>query len=258
MSAVLRAEGLCLRRRGRTVLDAVSLTLSPGEFVALIGANGSGKTTLLQVLLGMLRPERGTVSWFGHRLGSRHASTSIGYLPQSASAETRIPLRVRDVVAFGRLSSGCSKRLRTDDQSMIEHALDIMGLLPLASRPVRALSGGESRRMHLARVLCQNARVLLLDEPTAHLDLGGQLDLLDRIAQLHAEQGLAVLLTLHDLTALPPSCRRAVVLDAGCCVYDGPFQGIAHPDVLRHLYGDRASRVLATLQATTGTPWGRA
>lgn len=189
---------------GKTVLDDISFTLSHGDFVLLRGANGAGKTTLLKCLLGLYRPSAGTVQRF-------FAPGGAGYVPQLPGGSLVMPLLVRDTVAIGRCAHHAPWHRQTpDDVAAVEQALSTVGIAHLAARPIRMLSGGEQRKMHLARVLAQKPQALLLDEPTAHLDTASRLEFLELLKRIFTETAIAVLLVTHDEQATPSCCTREI------------------------------------------------
>lgn len=194
---------------GKTVLKDVSFTLSHNDFVLLRGANGAGKTTLLKCLLGIRQPSSGTVRRdFG--------PGGAGYVPQVPGGVTTMPLLVRDVVAIGRSAHRKPwQRLTPADIAAVDRAMSSAGIAHLAARPIRMLSGGEQRKMQLARVLAQEAKALVLDEPTIHLDASSRRDFLELLERVFRETGIAVLLVTHDEHAIPACCTRTVELHNG-------------------------------------------
>jgi len=194
---------------GRRVLDTVSLVLREGDFVMLRGANGAGKTTLLRCILGLVKPSSGSV----RREGGVGAA---GYVPQVQHGALAMPLLVRDVVAIGR----CAHLpfwggLRPTDAEAVDRALQTVGIAHLAQRPIRMLSGGELQKMQLARVLAQQPRLLLLDEPTAHLDAASRREFIALLTRVFEASPMAVLLVTHDEHAVPPCCTNELTLCDG-------------------------------------------
>lgn len=232
----------------RIILKDVSFALQTGDFVALAGGNGAGKTTVLRSLLGFVRPSGGTVTLFGQRPDT-HSVRSLrcrtGYVPQCPAIDDRMPLCVRDVVAIGRCARVCpGRRLRREDREHIDRSIDAVGIAHLSDRPFGQLSGGERQKAQIARALCQEPELMLLDEPTSNLDLGAQCECLDLLGRIQREFGITMLLVMHDLGALPNACNRALILDRGRLVFDGEFSGLLTEPNLHHVYGDNAGRVL--------------
>lgn len=201
----------------RAVLDGLHLELGAGELVALLGPNGSGKTTLLRVLAGTLVPTAGSVRLFGRPLADwrrGELARQVAVLPQL----TELPsgFRVAEIVAMGRLPHAASWfATSAGDHDAVEAALRDTDLLDLASRPATSLSGGERQRVLVAMALAQEPRLLLLDEPTLHLDLAHQRGLIGLLHRLRTTRALTVLAVLHDLNLAVTFADRAVLLHRG-------------------------------------------
>lgn len=231
----LRAEVLSLSRDGRPVLREVSLALAPGEMVALLGANGSGKTTLLRLLLGLLKPDSGRVSLDGEPIASlarRQIAMRIAYVPQSH--QPTFPFTVAEMVAMGRAPATGWDRRRTSDQ-MTGEAIERVGIAPLAGRLYTTLSGGERQSVLIARALAQGARVLVMDEPTAALDLGQRERVMLLLRQLSAD-GFTVLATTHDPIDALRHFHRAIALHHGQVIADGPCRDVLDRALLGRCY----------------------
>ena len=237
----LSAHDLTRRVRGRTLLDAVSLTLAPGEMLGLIGPNGSGKSTLLRLMARLIRPDRGHLTLHGRPMQDmpqREIARQIALVAQSAETADRIP--VRDAVALGRTPWLDALRPWSDaDEAEVTRALARVDLTHLAARDWSTLSGGERQRAHIARALAQNPQILLLDEPTNHLDIRHQLSILDLIGTL----GLSTVIALHDLNQAM-RCDRVAVLHQGVLVALGPPSDVLSPELLARVFGVRASPLI--------------
>lgn len=201
------------------VLHDVDLRIEAGEMVALLGANGSGKSTLLRAVLGVEPPTAGSARLFGEpaRRGSAH--DRLGYVPQDTPGAGSIPATARETVTSGLLCSHSWFPRRRDPRVM--EALEAVGLADLADRPVPRMSGGQRRRVMIARALVRRPELLVLDEPFAGIDLATQ----DQVAALFrdlAAEGTTMLVVLHETGALAGDLTRAVVLDQGRVVHDGP------------------------------------
>lgn len=240
MSVTLAAEGLGIDRGARRVLEDVSLSLAPGARLAVVGANGSGKSTLLRALLGLEPLARGEVR-LGDRDVRRIPRVEIARLVTLVLQDTHVeaPISVRDLVSLGRHPHRGTEAA-AHDRDRIEEALLRADIAALAERDVRTLSGGELQRAHLARALAQDCPIVLLDEPTASLDLGHQLALLELLASL-ALEGRAVCVVLHDLALAARWADRLLVLEAGRVLASGPPREVLVPSVLREAFGVEAS-----------------
>jgi iron complex transport system ATP-binding protein len=224
MTAVIAASSVTCRVGAKTLLDGVSITVAPGELVALVGPNGAGKSTLLRTLSGELRPHAGSVALKGIALASyppRDLALHRAVLSQST--HVAFPFTVGEVV---RMGAG-DRHGRAIDE-LAERALADVDLSAFHDRVITTLSGGEQQRAHFARVLVQLAcgeaahgpGLLLLDEPTASLDLRHQLDMLEAVGRC-ARRGVAVVAILHDLNLATLAADRIVMLDGGRVAADG-------------------------------------
>lgn len=196
---VIRVEHLWAAYDHEVVLEDVSLTVYERDFVGLIGPNGGGKTTLLRVLLGLLPPLRGAVRIMGESVqrGRRH----IGWVPQLIEFDRDLPIRVRDVVRMGRLGHRrLFQRYRPEDDAHVARALQAVQLEALADRPLSDLSGGQRQRVYVARALASDPSILLLDEPTAHMDASASSALYGLLHELNHR--ITIVMVSHDLTAI--------------------------------------------------------
>jgi ABC-type Mn2+/Zn2+ transport system ATPase subunit len=241
MTHLLEISGLTVRIHGRSVLSELSLDVDPGEFVVLLGANGSGKTTLLRAIMGLVKPVGGRIDFDGGPLKSARQRTRIAYVPQLRTRDRRMPMSVHEVVAIGlHHQIGLGRRLDASHQVLVGQALEAVGIGHLAQRPIGQLSGGESQKVQIARALCQNPDLLLLDEPAASLDLGARSALMHLLGRIQRERELTIVLVMHDLHCLPTGCGRAVVLRAGRKCYDGKPEEVFKLPNLALLYGENA------------------
>ena len=238
----VRAVGVTLGRA--RVLEGVDLAVEPRAWTAIVGPNGAGKSTLLRAVAGLQRHD-GRVLVDGTdsaALAPRERAAIIGYAPQVPVLPEGIV--VRDYVLLGRTPyHPLLASARGTDHAVVEDALARLDLASLADRPLRTLSGGERQRAVLARALAQQPRLLLLDEPTAALDLGHAQQLLELVDDLRREHGLTVLSTLHDLALAGQYADRLVLLDAGRVVAAGAPGEVLTSDSLARHYGANAEVV---------------
>jgi iron complex transport system ATP-binding protein len=238
MSALLTVEGVHFGYGRRSVLRGVDLSLQRGELVALLGTNGSGKTTLLRLVAGTLAPDAGQVRFGGRSLTAwrrNELARRVAVLPQQL--ELPAGFRVAEVVEMGRAPHATSLFGATAvDETAVERALLDADALELAHRPIEELSGGERQRVLVAMALAQEPELLLLDEPTLHLDVAHQVALLDTIARLRRVRDLTVLAVLHDLGMAAAFAPRVAVLDAGRVVADGPAPEVLGPALVRRVF----------------------
>jgi zinc transport system ATP-binding protein len=207
---------------GRPVLRGIDLAVRPGEVLAVLGANGSGKSTLVRTMLDLVPTCRGEVRLFGTRLADFRDWHRIGFVPQRVGAASGVPATVREVVSSGRLSR---RRpflpARREDRDAVEAAIDAVGLREKARDGVSTLSGGQQQRVLIARALAGVPDLLVLDEPTAGVDVHSQQAFADAVSTLVA-RGVTIVLVAHELGPLGPLVDRAVVMRDGRVAYDGP------------------------------------
>ena len=249
----LAAENLACGYGRRAVLNGVSFTLRPGELTAVLGPNGSGKTTLLKTLARLLPPLTGSVTLDRqplHGMNRRAVARTIAFAPQVLAPDW--PFTVSEFVALGRAPhAGWWRPLAAADRTVIAACVERFALTPLKDTRVTELSGGEWQRVRLAKALAQEPGVLLLDEPTAHLDPRFQFDLLSLVRELIVERKLAVAVTLHDLNLVGPWADRVLLLANGGVLADGPPAEVLTADVLGRAY---SARFAVAPHPTTGTP----
>lgn len=229
---MLAAQDVSVELGGVPVLRGVDLTVRAGEAVALLGGNGSGKSTLVRALLGLHPLSRGQISLFGRPLGRFRSWAKIGYVPQRSTTALN-GAKVREVVASGRLAH---RRPflppRPADRAAVADALAAVDLTERAGHDLAVLSGGQQQRVLIARALASEPELLVLDEPTAGVDVAHQEVLAAVLARLVAS-GTAVLVVLHDIGSLGPLVERGVLLRQGRVTHDGPLhlpeQGGGHP-----------------------------
>jgi iron complex transport system ATP-binding protein len=239
MTAPLAVRGLQVVIEGHRLLDGVDLSVDAGGWLCVVGPNGAGKTTLLRALAGLVRPAAGSIEVGGASLDGlprRRRAALLALMPQ----EPVLPpaTRVRDYVLLGRtphLSRFAGEQ--PHDLAVAHRALEQLDALGLAERELGGLSGGERKRVVMARVLAQEAAVLLLDEPTAALDPGHQLEVLELVDQLRHAHGLTVVSTMHELTLAGQFADRLVLLDGGRVVVAGTADEVLRDEHLARHYG---------------------
>jgi iron complex transport system ATP-binding protein len=237
----LALEGIEAGYRDAPVLRGVSLAIAPGEVVGLVGPNGSGKSTLLRVAAGVLRPRRGRVVLEGAPMAAlrrREVARLLAWLPQSEG--TDLSFSVREVVALGRLPHlGAFEPPGDRDREAVARAIDATRIAALADRAFPELSEGEKQRVLLARCLAQEPRVLLLDEPTARLDVRQAWALME-VVRARAAEGVAALAAIHDLALAARFCDRVLVLREGLIASGGPPERALSEGTLAAAFGMHA------------------
>ncbi|MGH7841993.1 MAG: heme ABC transporter ATP-binding protein, partial [Candidatus Binataceae bacterium] len=234
----LRADRLVAGYDARSVLNGVSLEVKAGELLAIVGPNGAGKSTLARVLSGALKPRAGLIELLGRPLAG-YDRRAIARTLASVAQENSVAFQfsVTEIVLMGRAPHLGPLRLESPhDLAIAREAMVRFDLNGLASRSIQELSGGERKRVFLARALAQEPRVILLDEPTAFLDLRHVAEIFACFRQLRAERGLAVVATLHDLNAAALYADRILMLKDGATVAYGAPEEVLDPAKLREVY----------------------
>ncbi|PPG00689.1 ABC transporter [Pseudoclavibacter sp. RFBI5] len=217
-------------------LDRASLSIAPGRVCGLIGMNGSGKSTLFKSIMGVVRPDAGTVRILGGSSADARKRGSVSYVPQSEQVDWDFPLSVRDVVMTGRYGHlGITRRPRARDHSAVDAALERVELSELAGRQIGQLSGGQRKRAFVARGIAQEAEVLLLDEPFAGVDTRSQATMTSLLREL-AGQGVCILIATHDLGSLPELADEAVLFNRRVLLHASPEE-IIRPEHLALAFG---------------------
>ncbi len=236
---VLVLDGVAAAYRERRVLEGIDLVVAPGERVALVGPNGAGKSTLLRVAAGVLAPTAGSVRLLGRpvaELDRVAIARRLAVVPQGA--QLPFAARVEEVVALGRLPhEDPLLGLRGPDRAAVAAAIERVGIGHLVGRDARELSLGERQLVFLALAVAQATPLLVLDEPTVHLDLRHQVEVMELLGDLNARDGTAVLAVLHDLRLAARFFGRVVVLAGGRVVADGPPTEALRPDLVRAVFG---------------------
>jgi iron complex transport system ATP-binding protein len=224
MAPILHCRSVSYTRDGATLIAGADLAAEAGTFLGVIGPNGAGKSTLLRLAAGLVAPSAGEITLDGRPLRAlprKQIARLLGYVPQQARLD--FPFSVADVVTDGRNPHlGRFQIGGMIDRQIVWEVMEQTGILPLAGRNVQTLSGGEKQQVLIARALAQQPRVLLLDEPTANLDLYHQHATLRLVRWLAAEQGLAVVAAVHDINLAARHCDRLAVLMNGRIVATGP------------------------------------
>ena len=236
---MIRLDGVTVQYRDRVALRGVDLEVEAGERVAVIGPNGAGKSTLLRVAAGLLRPTVGRVELAGTSLvdlDRTQVARRLAVVPQLPSLP--FATAVEDVIALGRLPHEHPIRgMRPADRAAVAAAIERVGVGHLLGRDARELSLGERQLVLLAMAVAQAAPALVLDEPTVHLDLRHQVEVMELLDDLNERDGTTILAVLHDLSLAAHFFPRLVLLDRGRVVADGSPSEVLTPDRIREVFG---------------------
>jgi iron complex transport system ATP-binding protein len=239
----LIVDVLTMKAGGKTIVGGASLRAGAGAITGLVGPNGAGKSTLLSGLLGLRPIVSGSARFENSDLLAmprRQRAQICAYVEQSASTEER--LTVADVVGLGRIPFQSIWQQTDEQEAIVGQALADVGLAGLAPRLYTTLSGGERQRVQLARALAQQPRLMVLDEPTSHLDIHAQIEVLDLLRRT-AAAGTTVVIALHDLNLAMRYCDRLAVMQSGHVVAEGMPDAVLTPELLGEVYGVAARRI---------------
>jgi ABC-type cobalamin/Fe3+-siderophores transport system ATPase subunit len=239
-NTIIQIDSAVVSYRENVALHGISLKVKAGEFVGVIGPNGAGKTTLLTLVNGLGKLVSGSVAVLGKPVdgSNRHElRRHVGYVAQVEIIDKRMPMSVREVVMLGRYGLlGLLRWPGKNDWAIVDDTIGMVGLAPLANRPIGHLSGGEQQRVSIARCLAQEPKIFLLDEPTASLDWKAQTEILEMVRRVHNERNLTTLFVTHDLDALPHTCDRVILMKDGSIVGDGTPDKLISTESLSRLY----------------------
>ncbi len=243
MGLEIDVHGLKLSYDTQPVLDGTEFKVERGELVALLGANGAGKSTLLRCISRILQPTGGHILLNGRELqqfGSREAARLMAVVPQETAAD--FDFTVEDIIMMGRYPYlGRFQKEGQTDQEIVRRSMEMTGVSHLAERSIATLSGGEKQRVIIARAVCQQPEVLLLDEPTANLDIGYQSMLLELAARLNREHGVTVIAAIHDINLAVHHFNRFILLSGGRVLVAGRAEEVITAENIQKSYGVPAS-----------------
>ncbi|MFC1539074.1 ABC transporter ATP-binding protein [Candidatus Latescibacterota bacterium] len=242
--AIIQCDDIVIRHNTKKILGQLSLHVHPGEFWGIVGPNGAGKSTLLKAISGFQTLFSGQISLFGALVSTPKKRSPaairkrIGVLLQHHDYYPDLPVTVEDVVFFGRTGlRGIGKSFTNEDRHAVENAIAEFGISPIRKRLYRELSGGEKKKTHLARLIAQQSDILLLDEPTAGLDLDWQERLTLLTENLYRRHGKTIIMVTHDVDRLPSCCNRILLLKNGIILAAGVPGLVLLDKTLSELYG---------------------
>ncbi|MEW6608959.1 MAG: metal ABC transporter ATP-binding protein [bacterium] len=234
---IIELSNITVKYGEKVALSNIDLSIFKGEFVGIIGPNGSGKTTLLKLILGLLKPSSGKINIWGKqgRLRGR-IRNKIGYIPQNPEIDRYFPIKVSDVVMMGRFARiGFFKNPGKEDKKIVLESLEKVGMKDYVNTPFGHLSSGQQQRIAVARVLAQQPEMLLLDEPTANIDIGTQNVIINLINEIHQTQQITTFYVAHEINLLSKSLNRIICLNQSIYKIGTPKE-ILNEQVLGDLY----------------------
>lgn len=238
MKPAISVTNLTCRYENNTVLDNISFSVNTGEFFIIIGPNGSGKSTLINTMGGLIKPSDGTVQIKGRPLkaySQKELARSIAMVRQQASVD--FPFTAKEIVMMGRAPhQGILGLERTADESHVKEALAYTDMEHLANRKIHQLSGGECQRVFIARAICQDPEIMLLDEPTAALDLAHQTRIMDLMERLKSEKGTTIVMISHDINLASLYADHLLLLKNGSIAESGSPNTVLTYDILESAY----------------------
>lgn len=229
-------------RPEQLILEDISLAIESGDYIGVIGPNGSGKTTLVKLMLGLLPLQTGRVALFGQPLADFKDWKKVGYVPQAEfQGDANFPATVEEVVAAGFLAGSWIQKseVRKELRLSVKRSMDLVGIAHLIGRRIGELSGGEQQRVFIAQALVTDPSLLILDEPTAGIDLAAEDAFYGLLHSLNTEHGKTILLVSHDLEALAHHTKKALCLNRKI-VYFGPAEGLHERTVVEAAFGIHA------------------
>ncbi len=225
---ILKVKDLSCGYDGREVIKDISFFVKKGDFLGIIGPNAAGKTTLFRTITGILKPWKGDILYKGKDISGispRDLAREVAVMPQIL--EVPSAFSVEEFVLMGRFPhTGRFEALRQEDYRILEDTLNLTDILSFRERKIHELSGGERQRVILAQSFAQEPQLLLLDEPTSHLDIAHQVQILDLVKKLNKEKGLTVIIVLHDLNLASSYCDRLILLKEGAIFREGSPQDV--------------------------------
>lgn len=237
---------------GHTAIQNAEFQLRGGSICALLGVNGSGKSTLFKTIMGIIRPTQGQVTLDGLSVAKALKQNLIAYVPQSEEVDWNFPVLVRDVVMMGRYGKMSFLRIPSkEDKQQVAYALARVGLTDLAQRQIGELSGGQKKRVFLARALVQQGRVMLLDEPFTGVDIKTENAIVELLRQLR-DEGHLILVSTHNIASVPEFCDRVVLINK-TVIANGPLETTFTAENLENTF-DGALRNIRYLNQDRPTP----
>ncbi len=215
MTSAISVSNLYLKKNNLDILKNINIDIEEYECIAITGHNGAGKTTLLKVINNLIPTKKGTVKIFNKMFSSK-VKKHIGYIPQTNYFDTFLPISVKEAISVGIYAkNGIFKKFSKQDNNYIHEIAQKLKIEELLNKPIGQLSGGQTQKVSIARVIAQDAKIILLDEPLTNLDKSSQEDILNIIDFLHKEKKLTILIVTHNLQLIPECCNKIITMENG-------------------------------------------
>jgi zinc transport system ATP-binding protein len=242
---ILSAQGLSFQYNSTEILTDISFRLYAGNYVGIVGPNGSGKSTLIKLILGLIQPNKGTVTLFGHNIRDFLDWRKVGYLPQRINSfNPHFPATVREIVSLGLISTkGYPRRITRSDDRAINSALDLLDILDIKNEMIGELSGGQQQRVLIARALVNEPELLILDEPTTALDPEVRERFFGTLQNLNEDQSVTVIIITHDTGTIGKYASRLLYLDKKIVFYGG-FDDFCSSSDMTNYFGEYSQHVI--------------
>jgi zinc transport system ATP-binding protein len=242
---IIKVSHVSFAYNGNLILDNISFTIEQGNYIGIIGPNGGGKTTLLKILLGLLKPQHGTVEVQGIDISIFTKKYEIGYVPQGVSQENyNFPATVYEIVSSGRTPMKKPFQMfNSKDKEAITQAMDIARVLKYKDKLIGDLSGGERQRVYVARALAAQPLILILDEPFVGIDIGSQQDFYQFLRRLNTEQKITILLVSHDVDVITKEVKEIICLNKRLVCQDKPKNILLKENIMEELYGKQVIHI---------------
>ena len=218
MNKMIELENVTIGYSGKPLLNSINLNINKNEFWGIIGSNGGGKSTLLKTILGLIPKLSGSITYANE--------ASFGYVPQNESFDEIFPIAVKELVLMGRYRKiGAGKRISVEDKEIVDRCLDRVHIYALKDKPFRTLSGGEKQRALIARAIAGQPEILVLDEPTASVDVKGENEIMDLVFELREESKFTVLMVSHYLNTISRFADNLMLVDKDRGIFESGMVG---------------------------------
>lgn len=238
MTSVIKAENVSfsVNKNSKYILKNINFEVTDKDCIAVIGPNGAGKTTIFKLLTGLIKPSEGKIKIFDKQINPE-IKKQIGYIPQSLPFDNFMPILVKDIIYMGFLAkNGMLKKYSKQEICRAEEIAKQLNIFKIMQQPVYKISGGERQKVSIARVLVQDAKLLLMDEPLSNIDISSQKDILKIINDTHLNKNITSMIIVHNLHQIPDCCNKVMLVSDGKIFAFGPKQDILNSKIFNELW----------------------